>query len=274
MPDVGLTEALSLTAILLVTGGIAGLISGLLGVGGGIVIVPVLFFVFLALDIDETVRMHVAVGTSLATIIFTGFMSARSHWKKGSVDTDLLKRWGPAVAFGVVVGTLIGGNVSGEVLTLVFAVIAGLVAINMAFKPSEKAAKREMPKSPMKEILGTVIGLFSVMMGIGGGTLSVPILSFFAYPIRKAVGTASAIGLIIAIPGTIGYAWFGLGTEDLPAFSLGYVNVAGLLSIVPASMLTAPLGAKIAHTISPGALRYCFAIFLAITSIRMLVSVF
>ena len=135
MLDVGLTEALTLIGILVVTGAIAGIISGLLGVGGGIVIVPVLFFVFIGLDIEEEVRMHVAVGTSLATIIFTGFMSARSHWKKGSVDTDLLKRWGPAVAFGVIVGTVIGGNVSGEVLTIVFAVVAAIVAINMAFKP-------------------------------------------------------------------------------------------------------------------------------------------
>jgi uncharacterized membrane protein YfcA len=110
------------------------------------------------------------------------------------------------------------------------------------------------------------------MMGIGGGTLSVPILSYFAYPIRKAVGTASAIGLIIAIPGSIGYAWFGYGMEDLPPFSLGYVNLAGLISIVPASMLTAPIGARIAHAIPPAALRYCFSAFLAVTSIRMIFS--
>lgn len=269
MLDVGLTEALTLIAILLVTGAIAGVISGLLGVGGGIVIVPVLFFVFLGLDIGDDVRMHVAVGTSLATIIFTGFMSARSHLAKGSVDTDLLKRWGPAIAFGVVAGTLIGGNVEGEVLTLVFAVVAAIVALNMALKPSDAVSKREMPKSPVKELLGTVIGLFSVMMGIGGGTLSVPILSFFNYPIRKAVGTAAAIGLIIAIPGALGYAWFGLG-EDVPPFSLGYVNLAGVLAIIPASMATAPLGARIAHAISPKALRWCFALFLAITSVRMI----
>lgn len=274
MLDVGLGEAITLIAILLATGAIAGVISGLLGVGGGIVIVPVLFFVFHGLDIEEDVLMHVAVGTSLATIIFTGFISARSHWKKGSVDTDLLKRWGPAVAVGVVVGTVIGGNVAGEVLTLVFAIVAALVAVNMALKPSEKAAKRAVPGTPVKELLGTVIGLFSVMMGIGGGTLSVPILSFFAYPIRKAVGTAAAIGLIIAIPGTIGYAWFGLGVDGRPPFSLGYVNLAGMLAIIPASMLTAPLGARIAHAIPPAALRYCFAAFLAITSMRMIYSLF
>jgi uncharacterized protein len=273
MFDVGLGEALTLIAILTVTGAIAGIISGLLGVGGGIVIVPVLFFVFLGLDVDESVRMHVAVGTSLATIIFTGAMSARAHRRKGSVDTALLKTWGPAVAIGVIAGTVVGGNVDGVVLTLVFAIVAAIVAVVMAFKPSEASANRALPATPLKETLAFVIGLFSVMMGIGGGTLSVPILSFFAYPIRLAVGTAAAIGLIIAIPGTIGYAWFGYGHPDLPPFSLGYVNLAGLVTIIPASMLTAPLGARIAHAISPQALRYCFAGFLALTSIRMITSV-
>lgn len=273
MLDVGLSEALTLIAILLATGAVAGVISGLLGVGGGIVVVPVLFFVFLGLDVAEAVRMHVAVGTSLATILFTGFMSARAHWQKGSVDTALLKRWGPAVAIGVITGTIIGGNVAGSVLTVVFALVAALVAINMAFKPAEKAARRSLPGTPLRESLAFVIGVFSVMMGIGGGTLSVPILSFFSYPIRNAVGTAAAIGLIIAVPGTLGYAVFGWRAADLPPFSLGYVNIAGLLAIVPASMLTARLGARIAHAIPPLALRYCFAAFLAITSIRMIMSV-
>lgn len=267
-----ISEVILLFAFLALVGAISGIISGLLGVGGGIVIVPVLFFVFDAIGIDETVRMHLAVGTSLATIIFTGYISSLSHWRKGSVDVALLRSWGPAVALGVIIGTLLGGNVRGEVLTLVFAIVAALVAINMTLKPSERVQKREMPKSPLKELLAVIIGLFSVMMGIGGGTLSVPIMSFFNYPIRLAVGTASAIGMIIAIPGAIGYAWFGWGQPALPPFSIGYVNLLGLISIVPLSMVTAPWGAKIAHTISPVALRYCFAAFLAITSIRMFLS--
>lgn len=274
MMDVNLTDALLLVALLVATGAVAGVISGLLGVGGGIVIVPVLFFVFLGLGISESVRMHVAVGTSLATIIFTGYISARAHWRKGSVDTALLKSWGPWITFGVVTGTVVAGNVSGTVLTLVFAGVAALVAINMAFKPAESARTRPLPGAPLKQVLAGVIGGFSAMMGIGGGTLSVPILSFFNYPIRQAVGTAAAIGLIIAVPGAIGYAYFGFGHPDLPPFSLGYVNLAGLLAIVPASMLTAPLGVRIAHAISPRALRYAFAVFLAVTSVRMVTSVF
>lgn len=273
MFDVDPGQALFLLGILIATGAVAGVVSGLLGVGGGIVIVPVLFLVFLALDISEAVRMHVAVGTSLATIIFTGFISARSHWKRGSVDTALLKSWGPWIALGVILGTVVGGNVSGTVLTLVFALIAALVAINMAFKPADNIAPKPMPKTPLKQILSMIIGMISVMMGIGGGTLAVPILSFFTYPIRLAVGTAAAIGLIIAIPGTIGYALFGLGVDDLPPFSLGYVNIAGLIAIIPTSMLTAPLGVRIAHSIPQLALRWCFAAFLAVTSIRMITSI-
>ena len=269
MTDLALLQTIGLIAILLATGAVAGIISGLLGVGGGIVIVPVLFLAFLALEVDQDVLMHVAVGTSLATIIFTGFMSARTHRRKGSVDMALLRSWGPAIAAGVVTGTIIGGSVGGVFLTLVFAVIAGLVAINMAFKPTQRTARRAMPGPPLREGLGTLIGGISVVMGIGGGTLSVPILSFFDYPIRRAVGTAAAIGLIIAIPGTIGFAWFGLGTPNLPPFCVGYVNLAGVLAIVPASMITAPLGAHIANAIPPTTLRYCFAAFLALTSARM-----
>lgn len=269
MNDVAPSEAIGLIAILLATGAVAGIISGLLGVGGGIVIVPVLFVVFVALEVDAGVLMHVAVGTSLATIIFTGFMSARTHWQKGGVDSALLRSWAPAIAAGVVAGIVIGGNVAGAVLTLVFAVIAALVALNMAFKRANTTGAHPLPGPPLREGLGALIGTISVMMGIGGGTLSVPILSYFDYPIRRAVGTAAAIGLIIAVPGTIGFAWFGLGAENLPPFSVGYVNWAGVLAIVPASMLTAPIGARIAHAIPPTALRICFAVFLALTSAGM-----
>lgn len=278
MLDVTLAGGAALLAIMLVTGAIGGVIAGLLGVGGGIVIVPVLFVVLGFVGVDPSVIMHVAVATSLATILFTGTMSARSHWKKGSVDTALLRAWAPAITIGVLAGAALGARVDGLVLTLVFAVVAALVALNMVLKSSDGAegddAATRLPGTPVKEGLGGLIGLVSVMMGIGGGTLSVPILSYFSYPIRKAVGTAAAIGLIIAVPGTLGYVWSGLGVADRPPFSLGYVNIIGVLAIIPASMATAPLGAKLAHTISPKALRYSFALFLALTSLNMLRSVF
>lgn len=256
-------------AVLLGTGLAAGVLAGLLGVGGGIVIVPVLFNLFPLLGIDEAVRMHLAVGTSLATIIPTSIMSMRAHHAKGAVDWALLKSWAVAIAVGVLAGTVLGAYAKGWVLTAVFGAVAILVSVNMGLAKEGMKLSDHLPTGLAKQAIAGVIGLFSVMMGIGGGTLSVPILSAFNYPIRRAVGTASAIGLIIAVPGTIGFISSGLGAENLPPFSLGYANLVGFALIVPATMVAAPWGAKIAHAIQPALLRKAFALFLFLTSIRM-----
>jgi uncharacterized membrane protein YfcA len=259
----------SLAAVLLVAGSCGGLLAGLLGVGGGIVIVPVLYMLFPFLDIAPEIRMHLAVGTSLATIIPTSVMSARSHYKRGGVDLELLKTWGPWILVGALIGTYLGGRVAGEVLTLIFAVVALLVAANMAFRPDGMTLAPAFPRGLLRGILGLVIGGFSVMMGIGGGTLSVPLLTAFSYPVRRAVGTAAAVGLIIALPGAFGFMLAGWGHNGLPPLSLGYVNLLGFALIVPTSMAMAPLGAKIAHAIRPKLLRWLFALFLLLTALRM-----
>jgi uncharacterized protein len=258
-------------AAMLGTGILAGLAAGLLGVGGGIVVVPVLFQILSIMEVDPAVRMHVAVGTSLAIIIPTSIMSARAHFGRGSVDVDLLKSWGPWLLVGVIVGSIVAGFVSGWVLTAVFAVVAILVAINMAVRGEGKEPifKGGLPTGLGRAGIGGTIGTISTMMGIGGGTLSVPTLSAFGYPIRKAVGTAAAIGSIIAIPGTIGFIVGGWNAAGLPPLSVGYVNLLGFALIFPTTMVVAPWGAKIAHTISPAALRWAFAVFLGITSVRM-----
>ena len=266
--DYGWLAALSVA--LLATGVVAGILAGLLGVGGGIVIVPVLYHLFSLLDIDPSVRMHMAVGTSLATIIPTSIVSARAHHRRGAVDIELLKSWGPAVLVGVLIGTTIGGFVKGQVLTGVFAVVALAVAANMAFRPEGSTVGDHLPGGPWQHAIGVVIGVFSAMMGIGGGTLSVPILGAFSYPIRRAVGTASAIGLIIAVPGAAGFMFAGLDVPARPPASLGYVNLIGFALIVPATVLAAPFGARIAHAINPGMLRKAFALFLFLTSLRMI----
>jgi uncharacterized membrane protein YfcA len=214
--------------------------------------------------------MHMAVGTSLATIIPTSIFSARAHHRRGAVDIDLLKSWGPAVLVGVLIGTAIGGHVKGQVLTGVFAVVALAVAANMAFRPEGSTVADHLPGGGWRHVIGVVIGVFSAMMGIGGGTLSVPTLSAFSYPIRRAVGTASAIGLIIAVPGAFGFVLAGLGVPARPPASLGYVNLIGFALIVPMTILAAPFGARIAHTINPGVLRKAFALFLFLTSLRMI----
>lgn len=254
---------------LLATGTVAGVLAGLLGVGGGIVIVPVLFNLFPLLGIDEAVRMHVAVGTSLATIIPTSVMSARAHYRRGSLDLDLLKSLIPGVVAGVLIGGWLGARAGGATLTAVFTVVALLVAVNMAFRREGMILAETLPGGLVRQGLGLVIGGFSVVMGIGGGTLSVPLLTAFNVPIRRAVGTAAALGLGIGLPGAAGFILGGLGVPDRPPGSLGYANLIGFALIVPATMLMAPVGARIAHTISPSLLRKAFALFLFLTALRM-----
>ncbi len=248
--------AVSLVAV----GVVAGILAGLLGVGGGIVIVPVLFHVFGLIGIDEAVKMHLAVGTSLATIIPTSISSMRAHMKKGAVDRDLLRSWGPWIAVGVVAGTLLAGSVRGATLTAVFGTIALIVALHMAFGKESWRVADAPPTGAGKGVIASLIG---------GGTIAVPTLVLFSYPVHKAVGTASAIGLIIGVPGTIGFVLGGLGHDGLPPFSLGYMSLVGFALLTPTTVLFAPYGARIAHAIDRRALRRVFALFLAITSARM-----
>lgn len=262
----------SFATALVFTGAAAGILAGLLGVGGGIVIVPVLFLLFPLIGVQDTVLMHLAVGTSLATIIPTSIISARSHHRRGGVDFELLKSWAPLIFIGVLAGSYIGSVVEGKTLVLIFAIVAIFVSVNMAFRSEGMTLAKELPTGMIRHGLALLVGSFSVVMGIGGGTLSVPILTAFNYPIRRAVGTASAIGLIIAIPGAASFILSGLGNPNLPAGSLGYANLIGFALIVPATMLMAPVGARIAHSINPATLRLAFAGFLLMTSLRMFYS--
>lgn len=256
-------------AAMLFAGVLGGIMAGLLGVGGGIVIVPVLYHFLTTMGVDESLRMQVAVATSLTTIIATAISSTRSHYKKGSVDTALLKHWGPAIIVGVILGTAIGGLADGRVLTIVFAVVALIVAGNMILVKDRETNETRNPPKSVWAVLGVIAGSLSAMMGIGGGTICVPVLNFLGYDIRRAVGTSAAIGLIIALPGTIGYAMSGIGVDGRPPFSIGYVNVLAAALLIPMTVLCAPIGARIAHTIPRRALRMCFGLFLAITSGRM-----
>ncbi len=268
-----LTHILLYAGALLFTGALAGFVAGLLGVGGGIVIVPALFYIFTLLGIDESVKMHLAVGTSLSTIIATSLMSIRAHWRRGAVDMAMLKRWGIAIFVGVVAGTLLASHVKGPVLMAVFGVVALIVSLHMAFsKPSWRISDR-LPGGIIEQMMAGTIGTVSAMMGIGGGTLSVPTLSLFGYPIHKAVGTAAAIGFIIGVPGTIGFVLSGLDESGLPPFSFGYVSLLGLALITPTSIVMAPVGAWAAHALPVRGLKLAFAAFLFVTAIRMLWSV-
>lgn len=263
-----------LAAAMAITGLLSGTLAGLLGVGGGIVIVPVLFNVFPLLGIPEAVQMKLAVGTSLATIIPTSVISARKHHAKGAIDTGLLKAIWPSMILGVVLGTVLAIWLRGEALSAVFATIALLVALNMGFTGVDFKLRDTTPRGPKLWGIGGFIGTVSAMMGIGGGTVGVPILSLFGTPIRSAVATSSVFGLIISIPATIGFLYGGWGVPDLPPYSVGYVNLIGFALIVPSSIIATPWGVHLAHTIPPLALKRAFAVFLAITAIRMFYGLF
>ncbi|MBR0653418.1 sulfite exporter TauE/SafE family protein [Roseomonas terrae] len=260
---------LGLAAAMAATGLVSGTLAGLLGVGGGIVIVPLLFAVFPLFGIPESIQMKLAVATSLATIIPTSIQSARKHYAKGAMDIALLRSIWPSMLAGVMLGTFLAVYVRGEGLTAVFAVVALMVALNMGFTGVDFKITDSVPAGPPRAALGIGIGSVSAMMGIGGGTLGVPLLSMFGAPIRSAVATASAFGLIISIPATIGFIWGGWNDPLTPPWSLGYVNLIGFALIAPTSILATPWGVHLAHTIPPLWLKRAFAAFLLVTSLKM-----
>lgn len=269
------TETLiTLAAVAAGSGIVGGILAGLLGVGGGIVIVPALYLALSLTGMEAALTMQVAVGTSLATIVFTALSSGYGHYRKGAIDMVLLKLWAPSILVGVVIGSILGGVVSGRVLIAVFATVAALVALDMIFR---KTADSDTPRSfskPVWAALGVIAGAVSAMMGIGGGTVCVPLLNFLGYDIRKAVGTAAAIGFIIGVPGALIYMATGFGAEGLPPFSLGYVNLFCAAVIIPLSTSFARVGVKLAHSIPRRALRLAFGLFLMLTSLRMFSDLF
>lgn len=271
--DLSITDIMYFSAAVLVAGVAAGLIAGMLGVGGGIVIVPVLFYLFTLLDVDSAIRMHLAVGTSLSTIIATALSSSRAHYKKGSIDIALLKNWAPSLLVGSILGIVAFSQIKSEQLTLVFSIITFVIAIYMLLQSSpEEHPTNHFPQGVVRAIYGLIVSSLSSIMGIGGGTLSVPLLTLYKYPIRKAIGTAAAIGLIISIPGTIGAFISGTGVEGRPPFSIGYVNILAFAILIPITGYFAPKGAKIAHSIKPELLRIFFSLFLIFNSINMFYS--
>ncbi len=259
---------------MLATGVAGGVLAGLLGVGGGIVIVPVMEWALELNGVPVEFRMHIAVATSLAVIIPTSISSARAHHKRGAVDIALAKRWLPFIFLGAVFGTWVASNVGGPVLTAIFGVMALLVAVKMALPLDDVNLTPEVPTNPLVGVIPAAIGMVSTMMGIGGGTFSVMSLTLMGEAIHRAVGTSALFGLLIAIPGTLGFVFSGWGNEQLPIGSLGYVNLIGLALIAPTTVLSAPLGARIAHALSRRHLSMAFGMFLLIVSVRMLYQTF
>ncbi len=264
------TQLAQLGATLLAAGLVAGVLAGLLGVGGGIVVVPVLYHGFSQLGVDPEVRTHVAVATSLATVAVTAFRSARGHHARGAVDTQVLSSWLPAVVIGSALGTALVAALDGRALAGLFGTVALGVAFYMAFGRESWRLADAPPTGPGRLAIAGGVGLVSVMMGLGGGTVGVPTLTLLGVSIHRAVGTAAGLGSAIAIPGAIGLGLAGIGVPGRPPGCLGYVNAIGFALIVPTTWWAAPLGARFAHAVSQRALRRGFAFFLALVSLRML----
>lgn len=265
-------DLLMLVIAMLATGVVAGVLAGLLGVGGGIVVVPVLFIALGLLELDRAIQMHVAVATSMGTIILTSISSALSHHKRRSVDVELVKRWMLPVLGGAILGVYIASLVESPVLTLVFAVVALIVAVKMLLPLENFVLAGNVPRGPLSSIIPFTIGVISTMMGIGGGVLTVPTLTFCRRPIHLAVGTSALLGLIISVPATVGYIITGWAHPELLPGSLGYVNLIGVMLIAPVTMLMAPVGARIAHSISPRRLSVLFGMFLLLACGRLFYS--
>lgn len=265
------SELALLVVGLLAAGLIAGFLAGLLGIGGGGVLVPVLYEVFRALDVDPAIRMHLVLGTCLAIIVPTSLKSFAGHRARGSVDMALLRRVAVFVVTGVVLGAIVAKSASGEVLKWVWVVSATVIALKMALGREDWRISDHLPASPWPQVGGLLVGFISTLMSIGGATFVVPLLTLFGKPILQAVSTAAGVGPLIAIPGVVGYAWAGWDAGGLPPFSIGYVNLLAAVIVAPLSVWAAPFGVRLAHRIPRRTLELCFAAFLATISIRFLI---
>lgn len=265
-----MTEFLILAAGLALAGLVAGVLAGLFGIGGGAILVPILISTFPLLGVDPSVVAHMAVGTSLAIIIPTAVRSHRAHRRKGAGDEALLRRWMLWVPLGVITASLIVGNVAGDVLRIVFAGAALVIAVKMLFNRASWTLAPDLPPQPVTNAVGFGIGFLSTFMGIGGGNLNNLFMTSFGQPIHKAVAVSAGLGIMIAVPATVGYVYAGWGLETLPGWSLGYVNLLAAALVIPFSTLAAPMGAGLAHRLSARRLEILFGLFLLVVIVRML----
>ena len=266
MPD--MTDLLPMLALLLVIGAIAGVMAGMLGVGGGIILVPAFFYAFAHLGYDGPQLMQVCVATSLATIVVTSVRSALSHHAKGAVDAGILRDWAAYIVTGAVAGVVVAAQVSSVALQAVFGVLALIAGLYMAFGRTDWRLDTQMPGQPARGALAVPLGFFSAMMGIGGGTFGVPMMSLYSVPIHRAVATAAGFGVLIAAPAVIGFLL--LRVPDAPPYSLGAVNLPAFGVVIAMTLITTPLGVRLAHAMDARPLKRVFAVFITLVALNML----
>lgn len=271
MPE--MSELLILAVVLLVSGAATGILAGLFGVGGGALMVPVLYETFGFLGYADSVRMQLAVGTSLAIIIPTSIRSYRAHKARGAVDGALLRKWAVPIVIGVLAGAAMARFASPLLMQGVFVVVAGVNAVKLLSGARWQVAP-DLPKGPLLAGYGGLIGLLSSLMGIGGGQIANIIMTLHGRGIHQAVATSAGIGVLIAVPGALGYIGAGWGRDDLPPLALGFVSLLGLVLFAPTTVLTAGLGVRMAHGMSKRRLEMAFGAFLAVVCLRFVWAIF
>ena len=264
---------IAMLAGLLIFGGIiTGVLSGLLGVGGGGIIVPVLYELFGAMGTPEDVRMHLAVGTSFAVIIPTSFRAARSHYQRGSIESTLLPLLGLAALIGVGLGSITAKYSDDAVMKIVWVISAAIMSLSLIFKRESWRLAGRFENPAISLPLGTMASFLATLMGIGGGAYITMLLSLYGRTMHIAVGTSAAFSALVAIPAALGFVWAGWGAEGLPPGSVGYVSLIGAAAMIPASVLAAPFGVRMAHGLSRRKLEIAFAIFLLTVGGRFLLA--
>ncbi|OYX41316.1 MAG: hypothetical protein B7Z02_15970 [Rhodobacterales bacterium 32-67-9] len=266
MPE--LSDLLPMLALLLTIGAVAGLIAGLLGVGGGIILVPAFYYAFAGLGYGGPDLMQVCLATSLATIIVTSVRSVLAHNRKDAVDWSVLRGWAPGIALGAVLGVLVVAQLRTPVLQAIFGSLALVVAFYLGLGRAEWRLGAAMPVGAVRAVLSPLVGFLSVLMGIGGGSFGVPLMSLFGMPIHRAVATAAGFGVVIAVPSVTGFLL--TGAEAPPPYTVGSVNLPAFAVIIAMTLITAPLGVRFAHAMDPKPLKRVFAVFLMLVALNML----
>ena len=272
MENLNYGDIINLLAVLAISAAVAGFMAGLLGVGGGIIMVPALYYAFTVLDFELATRMHLAVGTSLAIIIPTSIISTKTHMEYDAVDFKMVKSFGIFILLGLIAGTFLAVNLKTPTLVLFFSIFSFMVGLFFIFLREKLVENPKTISDIVKNISGIVIGFISVPLGIGGGSLMVPFMRTFGYDIRKSIGTAAAVGFLISLSGTITMIMGGKIIDNINTpFSVGYINLLGFAVFVPVTMIMARLGAKAVYKIDKKLLSKIFGTFLLIVSISSFV---
>ncbi len=268
MDAVPIEHLIEFAILLFIAGIIAGFLAGLFGIGGGTVLVPAFFQVFGAVGIDDSVRMHLAVGTSTAVVVATSLSSYLAHQKRGTVDETLLKSWWLPLPLGTLIAILVVAYVSSGTLRILFAGICVLIAIKLLIGRDHWRLGADLPPNPIRAVVGMVIGFLSTLMGIGGGVLNNTFMTAYGRPIHQAVSTSAGVGMLIALPGCLGYIWAGWGHAALPIWSTGYVNWFAVALVIPLTLWVTPYGVKVAHASPKRKLEVALGFYLVFVAVR------